>query len=95
MCYKRIASVIVFSIILNSVTIAQGEAAGIAGGSQVSGAVGSIQSQQASNISFSQQLESFDVAQSGFAGEAATANRRGATAQAVGSTFSNIGLKFV
>ena len=27
MCYKRIASVIVFSVILNSVTIAQGEAA--------------------------------------------------------------------
>ena len=75
-------------------TIAQGEAAGISGGSQVAGAVGSIQSQEASNISFSNQLESFDVAQSGFAGQVGTAQRRGSEAQAIGSTFSNIALKF-
>lgn len=75
-------------------TIAQGEAAGLSGGSQVSGAVGSLGSQEASNISFSNQLESFDNIQSTFAGNINTANRKGSEARALGSTFSNVALKF-
>lgn len=41
--------------------IAQGENAGIGGGSQVSGAVGSVQTQAAENVSFLNQLQGFDA----------------------------------
>jgi len=40
--------------------IAQAEASGISGGSQIAGAAGSVQTQSASNISFLNQLESLD-----------------------------------
>lgn len=50
---------------LRAAAIAQGEAQGVSGGSQVAGAVGSVQTQTATNISFLNQLEGFDRARFG------------------------------
>ena len=74
---------------LRAQTVAQGEAAGVSGGSQVAGAVGSLQTQAASNVSFLNQLEGFDQARSSAlesAGRnAARAQTFQATAQALNS----------
>ena len=64
--------------------IQQGENQGIAGGSQVAGAAGSIQSQAASNVSFLNQLQGFDQNRLSNLSDANTALGKAATFQAVG-----------
>ena len=69
---------------LRAQAVAQAEAAGISGGSQIAGVTSSIGSQAGSNISFLRQLEGFDVARSRALGSAAEEQGRAATFQAVG-----------
>lgn len=68
---------------LRAQTIAQGQAAGISGGSQVAGATGALETQLATNTSFLQQLEGFDIARSRELGKARSATGRAATFQAI------------
>lgn len=75
--------------IARAATIAQGEAQGISGGSQVSGAAGSVQTQAAANISFSQQLEGLDRARFNALGRVGTLQRRTETTRAVSSFALN------
>ena len=72
-----------------AVALAQGEAQGIGGGSQVSGAVGSIGSQAASNVSFLQGLESLDQARFDDLQRANRASSRAATFGAIANQGSN------
>ena len=76
-----------------AVTIAESEARGTSGGSQVEGAVGSLTSQSASNISFSNQLATFDRERAGFQSDVNTANRRGQRAGSI-SSFAFQGASF-
>jgi len=69
-------------------TIAQGNAAGIGGGSQVAGAVGSLDTQSTSNTSFLNQLEGFNNASYKHLESANVNLGNAATGQAVGS-FAN------
>ncbi len=75
---------------LRATTVAQGEAAGISGGSQVSGAVSAVGTQAATNISFLRQLEGFDVARGRALSVAAREQGRAATFAAI-SGFATSG----
>ena len=68
---------------LRAQTVAQGEAAGISGGSQVAGAEASLQTQAASNVSFLNQLAGFDQARFSALESAGRNAAKAATFQAV------------
>lgn len=72
--------------------VAQAEASGISGGSQISGVASSIQTQAASNVSFLNQLEGFDQARFGALSDASDAQGRAATFQAISNVPSQLGL---
>jgi len=78
---------------VRAATIAESEAAGTSGGSQVSGAVGSLATQSAANISFSNQLTAFDRQRAGFQSDVNTANRQADRASSI-SSFAFQGASF-
>lgn len=74
---------------LRAQTIAQAEGQGVAGGSQVAGAAGSVLTQTASNVGFSRGIERIEGQRFGFLQQANRFDQRAAKAQAVGQVASS------
>lgn len=75
---------------LRASTIAQGEAQGISGGSQVQGAAGSVISQGAGAVSFANQIEDLDQNRFRALDRANTFSSRANTFRAIGGNAENI-----